>query len=268
MANRVVALIVGLERTAGEALRTATRAIFSDFTDPTLLEGYSKMVVGGMRMSTAIGPQAQALEPLIVAAEESLGVLQEINKGIIGMAQSVEGLSPEVTAATAETQVRLLMARFGRAAEIGDRLGKITELRGEMATTLTEISTNLAKGFLPIAEELLEKVVSILSWIKWMTDNLPLETVGTFIASYPDILYHVITGSPLLAIKDIKDLLDNIDKNTRPEDQQDQTVLDDIHKFLTSEIPTGPEYGGPPAPRKGGGKGGGKDEAAAGGGGP
>lgn len=235
-------------RSVGSMHKTIAQAIGSDFQDPQLLDLATKVATSATRtLTTTMAPISTSyfVEPMLTLQEEVLGILNEINKGIVQIADSVDGISPEVTVAGAESEIRLLLAKFNRADEIGARLGRITELRGEMSATLLEISTNISKVALPVAEDILEKVNGILNFLLKMTDILPLETLGLVLSHLDDGALELLKGiSP--AAKILVELLEKL-WNYLSTKQEDEVVdqLAEIEKFLTTPLQIHGPQGGP-----------------------
>jgi len=174
--------------------------------------------------------------------------------------EKLEGYSPDVSAATAETELRRERAMFDRAERIGPDLAEFERSRGKMEERLEKLLTeilNWAIGMWQVLEPFVSKMVSILEAI--------LAGIGVLI----ELAKQIIDTLDTFDITGIKGSFDEISKAAdrfrkevievfRGEADDDDFLTDPfLEEFLRSADPLrGPEGDGrrraPPRPGEGG----------------
>lgn len=103
-------------------------------------------------LAAAAGPAAIAVGAVAVAAAGTAIVLKSLHDAFKTEAERLEGLSPEISAASAQADLRAEMADMRRAQQIGPQLGNFTDDMSRMQTAMADLWTQVLKILLDIYE--------------------------------------------------------------------------------------------------------------------
>lgn len=136
--------------------------------------------IGGAAKS--IGKAGAALIVIQVFAETvnaAIEAFKKLNDEAKRLAESIQGISPEVSQANALARVRELEMKIERSEKVGSQLAESTDLDSQIAMAMERIDTNLSRVLVPVLNSVKELVVDLLNYVnmilEWLLGDNPDE---------------------------------------------------------------------------------------------
>ena len=177
-------------------------------------------MIGGPAGAALGGTIGQIVGPLGGGMVESaLSLLESIDKGVDDMSKELVGISPQVTLATIDRQLRVLDSQFKRSESIGDTLAAIQTSKGDLEVALRGLADKFIAEFGPM----------MVLMIQMLSEGVKH---GSTIASLTSAISNFYHGPYAMEIRAIKLAAEQVADNINRETNADRDLFSEM---LTSE---------------------------------